>query len=127
MMYDRNDRSRSLVGGNVNGAMRGGSGGYRLRRAQRGAIDRSVPAAPEERSGGLCRLIEVDRPLPSRRGNTRRQLTRASAVLEARMSAPNWFTSFTSITTSDNELAWHSKGPSVHVIHGPEAPAHKRS
>ena len=33
--------------------------------------------------------------------------------------------SFTPITASDNDRASHPKGPFVHVIHGPAAPAHK--
>jgi len=41
------------------------------------------------------------------------------------MNAPRSVTSFTSITTSDNERDKHSKGPFVHVIRGPAASAHK--
>ena len=43
----------------------------------------------------------------------------------ALMNASRSVTSFTSITTSDNGRDKHSKGPFVHVIHGPAAPAHK--
>lgn len=41
------------------------------------------------------------------------------------MNASRSVTSFTSITTSDNGRDKHAKGPFVHVIHGPAAPAHK--
>ena len=43
----------------------------------------------------------------------------------ALMNASRPVTSFTSITTSDNGCDKHSKGPFLHVIHGPATPAHK--
>ncbi len=47
-------------------------------------------------------------------------------ALGLRGSWSSRFTSFTSVTTSHNARARLSKGPYVHVIHGPEAPAHNR-
>ena len=41
------------------------------------------------------------------------------------MNASRSVTLFTSLTTSDNRRDKHPKGPFVHVIHGPAAPAHK--
>lgn len=50
---------------------------------------------------------------------------RAPALLLPRVTAHGYVTSFTSITTSDNERASRAKGPFVHVVHGPKRPAHK--
>ncbi len=53
------------------------------------------------------------------------RLTRSARPFPPGTDSPP-ITSFTSITTSDNDRTRHPKGPSVHVIHGPVARAHKR-
>jgi hypothetical protein len=75
----------------------------------------------EERCNASVRLI---RPVEAARARASSQAG-YFAPPAALMNASRSVTSFTSITTSDNGRDKHSKGPFVHVIHGPAAPAHK--
>jgi hypothetical protein len=83
--------------------------------------DALAPRTTEERYDASVRLI---RPVEAARARPSSQAG-YFAPPAAPMNASRSVTSFTSITTSDNGRDKHSKGPFVHVIHGPAAPAHK--
>jgi hypothetical protein len=83
--------------------------------------DALVARTAEERCNASVRLI---RPVEAARARASSQAG-YFAPPAAPMNASRLVTSFTSITTSDNERDKQSKGPFVHVIHGPAAPAHK--
>jgi len=74
----------------------------------------------EEWCNASVRLI---RPVVAARARASSQAG-SFAPPAALMNGSRSVTSLTSITTSDNGRDKHSKGPFVHVIHGPAAPAH---
>jgi len=96
--------------------------GHRCDDAVCGAVGDALAArTTEERCNAsvrLIRLVEAARARASFQAGY-------FAPLAVLMNASRLDTSFTSITASGNGRDKHSKGPFVHVIHGPATPAHK--